>query len=251
MLAGIGRAQDLDGLRACHDSKIPRHFAVLTRRTKKSQDLVPKPGARVSNPSGSHGANSAPGNTSITGEAAPESPSSMRAQTSECLRQPEPIELSALDIEAAYRAHGHLVLRRAKALLGDESEAQEVLQEVFITLLREPEVYGGRSAMTTWLYRVTTNMCLNRMRNDKTRQRLLDEHVAPAVHEAHQESADTLAAARQFLDRMPEDLARVTIFYSIDGMTHQEIAEVMGCSRRQVGNLLERARAWACSQEAE
>lgn len=230
---------------------------MLTRRTKKSQDLVPKPGARVSNPSGSHGTNSAPGNTSIPGEAAPESPSSMRAQTSERLRQPEPpeppepIELSALDIEAAYRAHGHLVLRRAKALLGDESEAQEVLQEVFITLLREPEVYGGRAAMTTWLYRVTTNMCLNRMRNDKTRQRLLDEHVAPAVHEAHQESADTLAAARQFLDRMPEDLARVTIFYSVDGMTHQEIAEVMGCSRRQVGNLLERARAWACSQEAE
>lgn len=227
-----------------HGPKIPKHFAVLTRRTKKSQDSVPKPGARVSKPSDSH-------ETDIASGDAHESPSSMRAQTSECLRPPEPTELSVLDIEAAYRAHGHLVLRRAKALLRDEIEAQEVLQEVFITLLREPEVYGGRSAMTTWLYRVTTNMCLNRMRNDKTRQRLLDEHVAPVVHEALQESADTWAAARQFLDRMPEDLARVTIFHSVDGMTHQEIAEVMGCSRRQVGNLLERARAWACSQEAE
>jgi RNA polymerase sigma-70 factor (ECF subfamily) len=175
----------------------------------------------------------------------------MRAQTSESVREPEPVPFSARDIEAAYRAHGHLVLRRAKALLRDEAEAQEVLQEVFMMLLGEPAVYGGRSAMTTWLYRVTTNMCLNRMRNDRTRRRLLDEHVAPAIHEAHQESADTWAAARQFLDRMPEDLARVTIFYSVDGMTHQEIAEVMGCSRRQVGNLLERARAWACSQEAE
>lgn len=175
----------------------------------------------------------------------------MRAQTSEPLCQPEASALSSLDIEAAYRAHGHLVLRRARALLGDEAEAQEVLQEIFMMLLREPEVYGGRSSMTTWLYRVTTNMCLNRLRNHRTRQRLLDAHVAPAVHAARQESADTWAVVRQFLDRMPEDLARVAIFYSVDGMTHQEIAEVVGCSRRQVGNLLERARAWACSQEAE
>ncbi len=118
-------------------------------------------------------------------------------------------------------------------------------------LLREPHLYEGRSSMTTWLYRVTTNMCLNRMRNHKTRQRLLEAHVAPVVHEAHQDGADAWAVVRQFLDRMPEDLVRVAIFYSVDGMTHQEIAEVMGCSRRQVGNLLERARAWACSQEAE
>jgi RNA polymerase sigma factor (sigma-70 family) len=175
----------------------------------------------------------------------------MRAQTSESLRQPEPTELSVLDIEAAYRSHGHLVLRRAKALLGNEAEAQEVLQEVFMMLLGEPGLYEGRSSMTTWLYRVTTNMCLNRMRNHKTRQRLLEAHVAPVVHEAHQDSADTWAVVRQFLDRMPEDLVRVAIFYSVDGMTHQEIAQLMGCSRRQVGNLLERARAWACSQEAE
>jgi RNA polymerase sigma factor (sigma-70 family) len=175
----------------------------------------------------------------------------MRAQTSESLRQPEPTEVPALDIEAAYRSHGHLVLRRARALLGNEAEAQEVLQDVFMMLLGEPALYEGRSSMTTWLYRVTTNTCLNRMRNDKTRQRLLEAHVAPAVHEAHQDSADTWAVARQFLDRMPEDLVQVAIFYSVDGMTHQEIAQVMGCSRRQVGNLLERARAWASSQEAE
>jgi RNA polymerase sigma factor (sigma-70 family) len=233
-----------------HGANNPRHFAVLVRRTKKSHDLVPGPRARVSNPSSSHGTDSAP-ETMSSNDDAPESANRMRAQTSDCLAEPPPAALSALDIEAAYRAHGHLVLRRAQALLHDETEAQEVLQEVFMTLLREPAVYGGRSAMTTWLYRVTTNMCLNRLRNDRTRQRLLDEHVAPAVHDAVQESADTWATARQFLDRMPEDLARVTIFYSIDGMTHHEIAEVMGCSRRQVGNLLERARAWACSQEAE
>jgi RNA polymerase sigma factor (sigma-70 family) len=220
---------------------------VLLRRTKKKPPAVPKSGPGVSN-AGSHRATSSvPQDISSRDEAAPEHPP-MRAQTSESLSEPEP---APLDIEAAYRAHGHLVLRRARTLLGSDAEAQEMLQEVFMTLLREPDAYGGRSSMTTWLYRVTTNMCLNRMRNDKTRQRLLDAHVAPVVHEARQESADTLAAARQFLDRMPEDLVQATIFYAVDGMTHQEIAEVMGCSRRHVGNLLERARVWACAQEAE
>jgi RNA polymerase sigma factor (sigma-70 family) len=224
---------------------ISNDFAMLLRRTKKTPQPVPKPDPRVSNAGSHRETSSVPRDGSSRDEAVAESPS-MRAQTSESVSEPEP---EPLDVAAAYRAHGHLVLRRARTLLGNDAEAQEVLQEVFMTLLREPDAYGGRSSMTTWLYRVTTNMCLNLMRNDKTRQRLLEAHVAPVVHEARQESADTWAAARQFLDRMPEDLVQATIFHAVDGMTHQEIAEVMGCSRRHVGNLLDRARAWPSSQE--
>lgn len=168
-------------------TEISRDFAVLLRRTKKKPQPVPKAAPRVSN-AGNHGASSVPRDASHRDGAVPENPA-MRAQTSESLSEPEPVP--PLDIEAAYRAHGHLVLRRARTLLGSDAEAQEVLQEVFMTLLDEPDAYGGRSSMTTWLYRVTTNMCLNRMRNARNRQRLLDEHVAPVVHEAHQESADT------------------------------------------------------------
>jgi hypothetical protein len=51
--------------------------------------------------------------------------------------------------------------------------------------------------------------------------------------------------ARELVDRMPSDLAQVTIYFAIDGMTHHEIADLLGCSRRHVGHLLERAVQWA------
>ncbi len=162
---------------------------------------------------------------------------------------PVPAGAGSVNIEAVYRTHGHSVLRRATAVLGDEHEAQEVLQEIFVQLLDSPACFAGRASITTWLYRVTTNMCLNRIRNRKTRRRLLDERLAPAVEEAQPSNALRLAQAREFLARMPDDLARTVVYHSVDGMTHGEIAEVMGCSRRHVGNLLRRAQKWVHAQE--
>ena len=57
--------------------------------------------------------------------------------------------------------------------------------------------------------------------------------------------SETLATARQILGRMPEDLASAVAYYYCDEMSHEEIAKVMGCSRRHVGNLIERAQGWA------
>jgi RNA polymerase sigma-70 factor (ECF subfamily) len=53
-------------------------------------------------------------------------------------------------------------------------------------------------------------------------------------------SPEESAEARRILARVPEDLASVAIYYYFDQLTHAEIAELIPCSRRQVGNLLER-----------
>ncbi len=148
-------------------------------------------------------------------------------------------------IESMYRRHAPMVLRRAATLLGNETEASEVLQEIFLSLLVAPEQFEGRSAVTTWLYRVTTNRCLNRLRDRKNRDRLLKERVMPALTEEGQQNPKHWATARQYVASMPAKLAQVTIYYAIDGMTQQEIADVMGCSRRHIVNLLGRAREWA------
>lgn len=72
-------------------------------------------------------------------------------------------------VAALYAAHGHLVLRRAPQLLNDEAEAQDVLQEIFVSLIGEPQQLSGATSMTTFLYRVSTNQCLNRLRDGKNR----------------------------------------------------------------------------------
>jgi len=148
-----------------------------------------------------------------------------------------------VDLDRIYRDHGHVVVRRARRLLGDEAEASEVLQEVFLSLLDRPGQFEGRSAVTTFLYAMTTNACLNRLRNRRRRARLLADVVSVDVRPdaSHEASLD----AALLLAQLPERLARVAIYYYLDEMTHEEIADVLGVSRRQVGNLVLRVQELA------
>jgi len=142
-----------------------------------------------------------------------------------------------LDLDRIYRDHGHVVLRRARRILGDEHEALEVLQEVFLSLAGRPAQFHGRSAPTTFLYRMTTNMCLNRLRDATRRRALLARETAGRTDGAAPRAPAALEAVR-LLARLPERLARVAVYHYVDEMTHDEIAELLGCSRRQVGNLV-------------
>jgi RNA polymerase sigma factor (sigma-70 family) len=141
-----------------------------------------------------------------------------------------------------------MVLRRARQILGDAEEAREALQEIFLVLLdnRAGSGFGGRSSITSWLYSVTTHHCLNRLRNRRTRARLLSERGAPP--DAAPARAEDAATAADLLGRMPEELATVMVYYYQDEMSHAEIAALIGKSRRHVGDLLERARAWLESE---
>jgi RNA polymerase sigma-70 factor (ECF subfamily) len=154
----------------------------------------------------------------------------------------------AASLEQIYRLHGHIVLRRARRLLGNEEDAREVLQELFVSLVARPGAFEGRSAVTTWLYGATTNLCLNRIRNLNSRTHLLGARNA-AASEAEAARAEAMTAARLMLARMPEELAAVAVHYYIEEMTHEEIAEVLGCSRRRVGDLLARVGNWLDAEE--
>jgi RNA polymerase sigma factor (sigma-70 family) len=149
--------------------------------------------------------------------------------------------VDARELEALYRTHGHHVQRRARRFLGSEEDAREVLQEVFAALLEHGASFRGESALTTWLYRAATNSCLNRLRNARTRARALDARGVPA--EGSPAGAEHATILRDLLARVPRPLAEVGLLYYGDEMTHDEIAMVLGCSRRHVGDLLERLRA--------
>ena len=141
------------------------------------------------------------------------------------------------DIDALYRSHGPAVLRRARRILGNEAEAQEVLHDVFTSLLARPEQFAGLSSPMTFLYRVTTNRALQRIRTRENRSRLLQtRHRA-----AESSSTDPEAHARlmELLRSLPEDLARIVVYYYVDGMTQREVAEIMGCSRQWIDKQLQ------------
>ncbi len=152
-------------------------------------------------------------------------------------------------IERLYREHGHAVLRRARQIVGDETEARDVLQDVFASLVERPDQFRERSSITTWLYSVTTHACLNRLRNARNRTRLLESNVTRLRPRSAIATSEQSALVREVLAGLSEDQAQVAIYYYVDQMTQQEIATVMGCSRRHVGNLLERMQRNARKRE--
>jgi RNA polymerase sigma-70 factor (ECF subfamily) len=94
-----------------------------------------------------------------------------------------------------------------------------------------------------------THACLNRLRDGRNRARLLRQNM-PADRESPQvSSAEALTSLRALLSRMPEELATVTVYYHGEGLTHDDIARILQCSPRHVGNLVSRAQDWMQRQE--
>jgi RNA polymerase sigma-70 factor (ECF subfamily) len=156
--------------------------------------------------------------------------------------------MAAGSIAELYRSHGHIVMRRARRILGNDADAHELTQELFASLVEDDRVLAEVRSPAAWLYTAATTRSLQWLRNRNNRQRLLDERAtttAPTVPPG----ADQLAAARQVLAQMPEDLATAVVLFHLDEMTHEEIAQVLGMSRRNVGLVLERAQRWIAAQE--
>ena len=157
---------------------------------------------------------------------------------------------AGLDVEALYRQYGHSVLRRARQILANDDDANDMVQEIFAGLVARPQQFDGRSAPSTFLYAVTTHACLARLRDRRNRLRLIDEHVLPWVTEVDRGSVAARAAVQAVLAQLPDDEARAAVYYHLDGMSHAEVAEVMDCSPRHVGNLLSRVEARFARKEA-
>jgi RNA polymerase sigma-70 factor (ECF subfamily) len=98
--------------------------------------------------------------------------------------------------------------------------------------------FRNEASPVTWLYRATTNHCLNVLRGRLRRPEVAhghDEH--DATHEVDV-SVDERLTLTAVLARVPEHLREIAVYYYLDQMSHEEIARVMGVSRRTVGNRL-------------
>jgi RNA polymerase sigma-70 factor (ECF subfamily) len=151
------------------------------------------------------------------------------------------------ELEGLYRSYGALVRRRARSLLGDDLEAQDAVQEVFVRVINAAADFRRQSQPSTWLYRIVTNLCLNRVRDSRRRRDQLSRmgeessHAPPPAGPAP-EARPTL---QRVLAALPADLAEIATYYYVDEMDQAEIAALVGVSRRTIGNRLERFRAEA------
>jgi RNA polymerase sigma-70 factor, ECF subfamily len=153
------------------------------------------------------------------------------------------------ELEQLYGRCGAAVERRCRALLGDGEEARDMVQEVFLRAVIHAEEFRGDSSPLTWLYRISTNLCLNRLRDRK--QHLPLELFAAVLPERASTPEGRLAArqaARLLLAGLDERTQSAIVYRYLDGMTQDEIAGVTGWSRKTLGKKLrafeERAAEW-------
>jgi len=141
-------------------------------------------------------------------------------------------------VDQLYRAYGPAVLRRARAILRDEEQARDVMQEAFIQAMEAGGRFRGDASPMTWMYRITTNLCLNRIRDHGRRSRLLEEN-AKADEAAPAAAPDDRLTLAAILRGVPEHLREIAVYHYVDHMSHDEIARIIGTSRRTIGNRLE------------
>jgi RNA polymerase sigma factor (sigma-70 family) len=159
-----------------------------------------------------------------------------------------PSSIDRAEIENLYRRYGALVRRRARSILGDDHEAQDAVQEVFVRVIAAMNEFRGQSQPSTWLYRITTNLCLNRIRDSRRRRdRLAEaaEHGRDPMTPIAGPPPEARSALQTVLRQVPEDLAQVAVYYYVDDMDQAEIAAVLGVSRRTIGYRLDRFREYA------
>jgi RNA polymerase sigma factor (sigma-70 family) len=149
----------------------------------------------------------------------------------------------ALDVDALYRSHGPMVLRRCRQLLRDEEDAVDAMQDVFVRVLRRGEALDDR-APSSLLFRVATNVCLNRQR---TRARRPEDPAGELLSRiAAAGDPEGRSSARSVLDRIfgreLESTRVMATMHLLDGMTFEEVAREVGLS---VSGVRKRLRALA------
>lgn len=149
--------------------------------------------------------------------------------------------MDRVEIDALYRKYGPMIFRRARALLGEEQAAKDAMQEVFLRALRAGSEFRDEASPVTWLYQVTTNYCLNVIRDSSRRSDLRAERPPP-VEASPAASPESQIMIANVLRNIPEQLRNIAIYYFIDEMNQEEIAALLGVSRRTIGNRLEEFR---------
>jgi RNA polymerase sigma-70 factor (ECF subfamily) len=158
--------------------------------------------------------------------------------------------------ETLVRRHQTSILNLIYRFIGDRTPAKDLAQEVFIRVWQAAKTYRPEAKFTTWLYRITANLCFNELKSARRKKWLqfhrfrdnLENTVEETLVDATPSPEDILLAkerSRQIADALqslPENQRMALILKRYDDLSYQEIAKVIGCSVSAVESLLVRAK---------
>jgi RNA polymerase sigma-70 factor (ECF subfamily) len=165
-------------------------------------------------------------------------------------------------LERLMERHAARVYRVALGITRSAPDAEEVVQDVFASLVRAIDTFEGRSALATWLYRVAANAALAKRRGKRAQVEVLLEDCLPTFREdGHREGdrafllADWSANPEEVLltgesrrvlelalDRLPAHFRAVLVLRDVEDLSNEEAARLLGESVSSVKSRLHRAR---------
>jgi RNA polymerase sigma-70 factor (ECF subfamily) len=152
--------------------------------------------------------------------------------------------------------------RVAFGITQDAADAEEVVQDVFLTLYNKAHTFEGRAALGSWLYRIATNVALMKRRGRRSDREVALEPVLPTflpdghragpndflladwsqTPESELLSQETREVVRRAIDALPDQYRAVLILRDIEGLSNEEVAEAVGESLAAAKSRLHRAR---------
>lgn len=173
------------------------------------------------------------------------------------LPEAETIQLAqrgdAAAFESLYRSHCARVFALCTRMLKNAAEAEDLTQEIFLHVFRKIHSFRGESAFSTWLYRVSVNMVLMRLRRMTFAKTSLDD-IAEAGEttgasqrelggpDLHLEGYIDRTTLQKAVDQLPPRFKAMFVLYDVQGYAHREIAKILGCSLGTSKSQLHKAR---------
>jgi len=144
------------------------------------------------------------------------------------------LEATEADIEALYDQYGAILFHRCRSILKNDEDANDAVQETFARVIRTWTTFRSESSPLTWMYRISTNYCLNQLRNRSGRSQKREQHRDAIVGDGVSlprtsawEDADTV---RGLLANEDEQTQRIVLHLYFDDMTREQAARLVGIS---------------------
>ena len=160
--------------------------------------------------------------------------------------------MQVIDFEQIVANHSAFVYNVAYRMMGNRHDAEEVVQDAFLSAYRSRERFRGASQVTTWLYRITVNAALMRLRK---KSRKVEVPTDPAVmvrsHDQpdRSETPDQAALSSELADviqasisTLPPDLRAAVVLRDVQGLSNDEAAAALGISVSALKTRLHRGR---------
>lgn len=136
-------------------------------------------------------------------------------------------------VEVLYAKYGPTIYARCRRLLRNHVVAEDATQDVFMKVLKHIASAPSENAVLPWIHRITTNHCLNVLRDAK-RQAEPVEHLPDLIDDEFEDTVLARDFASHVLDNSPDALRTPAMLYHAKGMDQSKVAAALGVSRRTV-----------------